>query len=122
MTIENAWLKAIKEKEADCTQADWDRVAETARIRTVTRKENLEYLRDREKRMATENRDLEFVHIRAQLEAAHGKVWTTDELREEFEVVGFLAPYVVAIKEGKKGTLEFTHLPRFYFSWIEDAK
>ena len=45
--------------------------------------------------------------------------WTTDELRRDFEVVGFLAPYVVVVRkaDGVKGTLEFTHNPRVYFNW-----
>ena len=50
------------------------------------------------------------------------KRWTTDELRAEFEVIGFAAPFVVVRRksDGKKGSLEFTHSPRFYFNWQED--
>ena len=50
------------------------------------------------------------------------KRWTTDELRAEFEVLGFCAPFVVVRRkaDGKKGSLEFTHSPRFYFNWQED--
>lgn len=60
---------------------------------------------------------------RAALEAEYGKVWNTDELCAEFDVVGFLAPLVVAIKRatGEKGTLFFQHHPRFYFKWQPDA-
>lgn len=56
---------------------------------------------------------------RAALEAQHNQVWSTDELREEFEVLGFMAPYVVARRrsDGVKGSLEFQHNPRFYFNW-----
>ncbi len=46
--------------------------------------------------------------------------WTTDQLRAEFEVIGFSAPYVVVIRKADqvKGTLEFTHAPRVYFGFI----
>lgn len=45
--------------------------------------------------------------------------WTTDELREEFEVQGYMAPYVVVKRksDGAMGSLEFTHSPRLYFGW-----
>lgn len=56
---------------------------------------------------------------REHLEQKHGQVWSTDQLREEFEVLGFMAPYVVARRrsDGVKGSLEFQHNPRFYFNW-----
>jgi hypothetical protein len=56
---------------------------------------------------------------REALEATHGKVWTTQELSEEFEVIGFSAPLVVVRRkiDGVKGSLEFQHNPRFYFNW-----
>jgi hypothetical protein len=56
---------------------------------------------------------------RAALEAKHGHVWDTDQLREEFEVIGFLAPLVVARRksDGVKGSLMFQHHPRFYFGF-----
>jgi len=59
---------------------------------------------------------------RTQLEEEHGKVWDTDELRAEFEVQGFMAPFVVARRrsDGKVGSLEFQHSPRYYFGWTED--
>lgn len=58
---------------------------------------------------------------RARLEEEYGKVWTTDEMREEFDVLGFGAPFVVVRRksDGKKGSLEFQHMPRFYFNWAE---
>jgi hypothetical protein len=48
--------------------------------------------------------------------------WTTDELREEFEVIGFMAPFCVVRRkaDGKKGSMEFTHNPRFYFNFVAD--
>lgn len=61
---------------------------------------------------------------RASLEAAHGKVWSTFELTEDFEVVGFLAPFVVALRrsDGQKGSLEFQANPRFYFNFAPHEK
>jgi len=46
--------------------------------------------------------------------------WTTDELREEFEVVGFMAPFVVVVKksDGQKGSMEFVHHPRIYSNFV----
>ena len=56
---------------------------------------------------------------REALEAQYGKVWTTNELAEEFEVIGFMAPLVVVRRkaDGVKGSLEFQHNPRFYFNF-----
>ena len=50
-----------------------------------------------------------------------GNVWDTAELTEQFDVLGFCAPYVVAIRkaDGVKCSLEFTHMPRFYFDLKE---
>ncbi len=59
---------------------------------------------------------------RQALEAQYGRVWTTAELSQEFLVKSFAAPFVVAErrKDGKLGSLEFQHYPRFYFNWKED--
>lgn len=56
---------------------------------------------------------------RQALEAEYGQVWTTDELRRDFEVIGFSAPLVVVRRksDGQKGSLEFQHNPRLYFNW-----
>jgi len=57
---------------------------------------------------------------RASLEAKYGQVWSTDELRNDFEVLGFMAPFVVVRRnsDGRKGSLEFQHgPPRFYFNF-----
>jgi len=56
---------------------------------------------------------------RGGLEAQHGQVWSTEELSRDFEVVGFMAPFVVVRRkcDGKKGSLEFQHQPRFYFGF-----
>jgi hypothetical protein len=56
---------------------------------------------------------------REALEAAHGQVWDTDQLSEEFEAIGFMAPLIVVRRraDGAKGSLEFQHNPRFYFNF-----
>jgi hypothetical protein len=56
---------------------------------------------------------------RQALEAEHGQVWDTEELRRDFEVIGFAAPLVVVRRrsDGQKGSLEFQHSPRLYFNW-----
>ena len=56
---------------------------------------------------------------REALEAQHGQVWDTDQLREEYDALGFMAPYIVVRRrsDGVKGSLEFQHDPRLYFNW-----
>lgn len=56
---------------------------------------------------------------RSVLEAKYGQVWTTDEMREEFEVEGFSLGLVVVRRkrDGQRGSLEFGHSPRFYYSF-----
>ena len=56
---------------------------------------------------------------REALEAEHGQVWDTEQLRQDFEVIGFLAPLVVVRRkaDGVKGSLEFQHVPRLYFNF-----
>jgi hypothetical protein len=53
-------------------------------------------------------------------ESYEGPVWTTEEMTQEFEVQGFAAPYVVVRRksDGERGTLTFTHHPRFYFDFV----
>ena len=59
---------------------------------------------------------------REALEAEHGQVWDTQQLRQDFEVIGFLAPLVVVRRrsDGVKGSLEFQHSPRLYWGFVED--
>ena len=59
---------------------------------------------------------------REALAARYGKVWNTDELRREFAVEGFLAPFVVVRRksDGQRGSVEFQHEPRFYFNFNSD--
>lgn len=56
---------------------------------------------------------------REALEAAHGQVWDTSELQNDFEAIGFAAPLIVVRRrsDGKKGSLFFQHSPRFYFNF-----
>jgi len=56
---------------------------------------------------------------REALEAEHGKVWSTAELSEDFEVLGFAAPVVVVKRksDGQKGSLFFQARPRYYFGF-----
>ena len=57
--------------------------------------------------------------IREALESQHGQVWDTQELRRDFQVLGFAAPLVVVRRnsDGVRGSLEFQHQPRFYFNF-----
>lgn len=61
---------------------------------------------------------------REALAAQYGQVWSTQELADDFEVIGFLAPFVVVRRkaDGVKGSLEFQHNPRFYFNFVPDTK
>jgi len=59
---------------------------------------------------------------REALEAKYGQVWDTTELQEEFEVLGFMVPFVIVREKstGAKGSLEFQANERFYFSFQSD--
>lgn len=56
---------------------------------------------------------------RAALEAKHGQVWDTEQLTEDFTVLGFMAPVIGVIRKSdhQKGSLYFQANPRFYFSF-----
>ena len=56
---------------------------------------------------------------REYLEAKHGQVWSTSELSDDFEVIGFMAPLVVVRRksDSQKGSFCFQHNPRFYFGF-----
>ena len=56
---------------------------------------------------------------REYLEAKHGQVWDTSELQEQFEVTGFMAPFVGVRRrcDGVKGSVMFQASPRFYFNF-----
>jgi hypothetical protein len=59
---------------------------------------------------------------REQLEQQYGQVWRTDELRAEFVILGFMAPYVMVRRKSddQRGSLEFQGYPRFYFKFRAD--
>jgi hypothetical protein len=59
---------------------------------------------------------------REALEKEHGQVWNTEELSRDFEVKGFMAPFVVVKRksDGVVGSLEFQHRPRFYYGFTPD--
>ena len=59
---------------------------------------------------------------RETLEPKYGQVWDTRELARDFVVIGFAAPFIVVQRkaDGVKGSLEFQHVPRFYFNFQAD--
>jgi hypothetical protein len=59
---------------------------------------------------------------RARLEANYGQVFDASQLAQDFEVIGFMAPYAVVRRrsDGCKGSFEFQHSPRFYFNFVLD--
>ena len=58
---------------------------------------------------------------REAMEAEHGQCWDTSELQRDFEVTGFMAPFVVVRRksDGQKGSMLFQHSPRFYYGFQE---
>lgn len=60
--------------------------------------------------------------IRGQLETEYGEVWNDEEVREAFDFKSFLSPRAIVIRksDGAKGTLRFTHHPRFYFQFEKE--
>ena len=56
---------------------------------------------------------------REYLEAKHGEVWDTSELQGQFEVMGFMAPFVGVRRrsDGVRGSVMFQHDPRLYFKF-----
>ena len=54
--------------------------------------------------------------------AAGEPTWDTEELGRDFEVLSFLAPFVVVRRRADdvRGTLQFAHHPRRYFAWRPD--
>ena len=59
---------------------------------------------------------------REALEAQYGQVWDTKELQRDFDVQGFMAPFIVVKRksDSASGALMFQHYPRFYFDWKAD--
>jgi hypothetical protein len=58
---------------------------------------------------------------REALETIHGRVWNTEEVSRDFEILSFAAPFVICNERstGRKGCLMFQHHPRFYFNFTE---
>ena len=56
------------------------------------------------------------------LEERHGQVWDTAQMQEDFEPIGFMAPFIVVRRrsDGKKGSLMFQGHPRYYFGFEPD--
>lgn len=56
------------------------------------------------------------------LQKEYGQVWDTKELSDDFEVMGFMAPFIGVVRKSdrKKGSLMFQHSPRLYYNWKED--
>lgn len=61
---------------------------------------------------------------REALATKYDQVWNTEELARDFDVVGFLAPYVVVRRKADRqlGSLAFQHDPRLYFGWAPDQR
>ena len=61
---------------------------------------------------------------REALEAEYGRLWDTQQLAQDSEVIGFVAPLVVVRRrsDGVKGSLEFQHRPRFYFNFVPEGR
>ena len=45
--------------------------------------------------------------------------WNTQDVVTMFDIQSFMAPYVVVVRRSDKvkGTLQFTHMPRWYFDF-----
>ena len=56
---------------------------------------------------------------RPDLETKHGQVWDTGQLQDDFQVLGFAAPFVIVRRrsDGVRGSLLFQNDPRFYYSF-----
>ena len=74
----------------------------------------------------TENIRREMVEIinsnpseRERLEEMYGEVWDTSEFGKDFEVIGFMAPFITVKRkeDSVRGVLMFQHSPRFYFDF-----
>lgn len=61
---------------------------------------------------------------RATLTRMHGQVWDTEELKRDYEVHAFAAPFVRVTRkrDGRPGVLLFQHEPRFYFGFQESER
>jgi hypothetical protein len=60
---------------------------------------------------------------RERLEQQHGRVWDTQQLQEDFDVLQFAAPLIVVRQKftGRIGSMFFQHQPRFYWGFKPDS-
>ena len=56
------------------------------------------------------------------IECRYGRVWSASELANDFDVVGFAAPFAVVRRktDNQLGSLLFQHHPRYYFAFQKD--
>jgi len=61
--------------------------------------------------------------LREELEAKYGQVWDTNQMQEDFQALGFMAPFIIVQRrsDNKKGTLTFQGSPRYYFDFQADS-
>lgn len=52
------------------------------------------------------------------------RLWDTKELQEDFDVLGFSAPFCIVRRksDGQEGSLCFSHYPRWYFDFQPKEK
>ena len=70
-------------------------------------------------------REYEAAKLRAIAKANNGPVWDTEELGRDYEVLGFLAPFVSVRRksDGMRGTLTWVPAyPRFYYNFVEGSQ
>ena len=50
--------------------------------------------------------------------------WNTEQIQNEYVIHNFLAPFVSVTRkcDGTKGTMMFTHHPRWYFNFVPNQK
>ena len=58
--------------------------------------------------------------LKIELETEYGRIYETEELMVEYEITSFMAPFVAVVRksDNQKGTMRFTHMPRFYYDFI----
>ena len=67
------------------------------------------------------SRHLYEAKLRKALSDRFGEVLTTSEMQDKYTVLGFGGGLCVVERksDGKRGSLDFTHMPRFYHSFQE---
>jgi hypothetical protein len=58
--------------------------------------------------------------LEKELVETFGRIWNTQQMQEDFEVLGFSLGYCVVRRrsDNQKGSLDFSHSPRFYYNFI----